>query len=193
MFDLIKSFFSKKNDRVSGGEECQTFVVEDADEPVETGDGDYFLKELEACPYIKVEARNKVLDHLRQKVSLLKTDNKLTAGEKKELGINPRLSITKEFIEVLTDEGMALGNPKQMLEDLYYKATIEKMRDDGFAKALKVGVKKYKLEGASSDSCEWCKKSNGKEFDMNIMEKIKTNCKCKPYSRCFISPVVDFD
>ena len=192
MFDIIKSFFNKKNGSAPQLEITPIAIQADADVSEASACDDYFLNELEVCPYIKVEAREKVLDHLRHKVSLLKTGNKLTLEEKKELGVNPRLSITKEFLEVLTVEGLALSNPKQMLEDIYNKATIEKLRDDSFAKSIKIGIKQYTLEGALSDSCKWCKDSNGKKFGLDIMDKLKENCECKPYSKCYIAPVIKF-
>jgi hypothetical protein len=153
----------------------------------------YFLKELQTCKYIKPSCHATVLRHLKHEVSLFKTGNNLTVNEKKIRGINPRLSITKEFLEVLSDDGLFLDNPKAILEEIYNRATIAKARVDGFNKAVRIGVTKFTLNASGDGSeCTWCAEHSGMQFGRDILQQMEANCSCTPYSKCWINPVIEF-
>jgi len=118
----------------------------------------YFQKELDSCPHIKSECHNIALEHLALRVNLNKTGNKLTADEKKSLGINTRLAITHELVEILTSEGIKQKDPKEILSSIYYRATFAKNRDDSLSKYKSTGIKKYTLMACGDErDCEWCK------------------------------------
>lgn len=186
MFEILKSLFSKKNIQ-------PTTIAAHEEAPTITPVTKYFEEELANCTSIKKEFHTQVMKHLTHEASLTKTKNTLTSEEKRALGINTRLSITRELIEVLTDEGLALANPKALLEEIYNRATIKKSRNDSFASAIDAGIKKFKLHAAGDKSeCEWCRKNSGKEFDQTILQKMQINCTCKPYSKCFFTPVIEF-
>lgn len=155
-------------------------------------DDEYFIRELKACPYIKIEAHERVLKHFRHEESLTKTNNKLTAAEKNKIGLNPRLSITRELIEILSEDGIALENPKQLLRDIYNKATIEKMRDEKIARALSLGIKKFKYRASLEDCCDWCKKNDGKEFGVEVISRLNSECTCRPYCGGVIMSKIEF-
>ena len=186
MFNAIRQIFSKNEDAPpvpqpagDGSPEC----------PIET----YFLKELQSCKYIKPECHATVLRHLKHEVSLTKTGNNLTVDEKKARGINPRLAITKELIEALSDDGLSLDNPKAILEEIYNRATIMKARTDGFKKAIRLGVTKFKLNACGDGSeCAWCVEHSGTQFGRDILQQMEANCTCTPYSKCFITPVMEY-
>lgn len=186
MIELLKSIFtSRKVDKDSISITSQSV----GEKPIR----EYFLAELKENKYIKHEHLESILQHLTHDVSLTKTGNTLTSDEKKALGLNTRLSITKELLEVLTPDGLALNNPKAILEEIYNKATITKLRDDNFEKSIKAGVKKFILnECGDGSKCEWCKANLGIEHGPNILHLIRDNCKCSPYSKCFIKPIVGF-
>lgn len=185
MIQFIKSIFaSKKVSTVSVPN--QVLAIEE--KPIL----EYYLAELRKCKYIKPERYGCVLKHLTHEESLIKTGTTLTIEEKKALGINTRLSITKELLEVLTPEGLALSNPKALLEKIYNKATITKLRDDGFAKSIKAGIKKFTLcESGDGSECQWCKENIGLEHGSYLLQLMRENCKCEPYSKCFINPVIE--
>ena len=90
-----------------------------ADPAPESPTPDAFIQILDECTHIKKEAHAQVLKHLKGEIDLNKTGNKLSADEKRELGLNTRLTITRELVEVLTDSGLAQKNPKEILTDLH--------------------------------------------------------------------------
>ncbi len=186
MIKLLKSIFTSRNVATDSISNIAQSVGE---KPIR----EYFLAELKENKYIKHEHLESILKHLTHDVSLTKTSNTLTSNEKKALGLNTRLSITKELLEVLTPDGLALNNPKVILEEIYNKATITKLRDDNFEKSIKAGIKKFTLnECGDGSECEWCKANLGIEYGPNILQLIRDNCKCTPYSKCFITPIVEF-
>jgi hypothetical protein len=186
MFRKLKLLFSRKDTKISISPSSAPVIEKKAVT-------EYFQEELDSCPFIKKECHNIVMKHLSHEVSLVKTDNKLTAEEKKEIGLNPRQAITKELVAVLTKEGLRNKNPKGILADIYNKATITKLRDDGFSKSIGAGIKKFTLQSSGDGSeCDWCKENIDIEMGQDILELIKINCTCHPYSKCFIKPIVDF-
>ena len=97
MFKLLK--------KLLGGKSSSNYSKRES-QPQEHDLQLFFEKELSENKFIKPESKSIVLQHLTGEINILKTENKLTKEEKKELGINTRLSITKELIAVLTDEGI---------------------------------------------------------------------------------------
>ncbi|MEQ8185498.1 hypothetical protein [Marinobacter salarius] len=63
----------------------------------------YLLRQVEKSNLILKDQMDVVVQHLNNEINLNKTGNKLTADEKKELGINPRLQITHELLAVLIE------------------------------------------------------------------------------------------
>lgn len=187
MFKIFKYFFKKNKSAIKESEALPRSSAHSA-----ASDDEYFIRGLIACPYIKIEAHERVLKHFRHEESLTKTDNKLTAVEKNKMGLNPRLSITKELIEILSEDGIALENPKQLLKDIYNKATIEKLRDEKIARALSLGIKKFKYRASLEDCCDWCKQIDGKEFGVEIISRLNSECTCKPYCGGVIMSKIEF-
>ena len=185
MFKVLQRLFSKNQIRQQKNKASTTNHERSIEE--------YFRDEIENSPYFKPEFRQSVLDHLLHKKNLDKTGNNLTVEEKRSLGINTNLSITKELAQVLSSEGILLKNPKALLREIYYGASITKSRVDGFERARKLGIKKFKL-GASGDGseCKWCRSNLGREFGVDILNQMRTNCRCTPYSKCVINAVIDF-
>jgi len=186
MFSTIRRIFSKNEGASSAP---QIASDGESERPIEA----YFMKELQGCKYIKPDYHAVVLKHLKHEVSLTKTGNNLTAEEKKLRGINPRLVITMELIEVLSNDGLALDNPKALLEDIYNKATITKARANGVQKAVRAGAKKFTLNACGDGSeCAWCAANTAKQFGPDILRQMEANCTCAPYSKCFITSAIEF-
>ena len=82
------------------------------------GPDQYLLREVEKNDLIRKDQIEVVLQHLNNEINLNKTGNKLTADEKKELGINPRLQITHELLAVLNEKGRAQSDPKSILSSI---------------------------------------------------------------------------
>lgn len=154
---------------------------------------EYFSEELDNSAYFKPESKQTVLNHLLHVLSITKTGNNLSVEEKKALGLNTRLAITKELIEVLSAEGLRLENPKAALEEIYNRATITKTRIDNFEKARRIGITKFTLMTAGDGSeCSWCRKNSDREFGVDILSLMKSNCTCSPYAKCIINSVIAF-
>jgi hypothetical protein len=186
MLKVIQRLFSKNK-----GQQPEGMAL--AANNYERSTEEYFYAEVENCPYFKAEFKHSVLDHLLHKKSLNKTGNNLTVEEKRDLGINTRLSITKELAQVLSSEGLSLDNPKVALEVMYYRVTTSKAMIDNFVRAQKIGIKKFKFLASDDGSeCDWCRSNSDREFGLDILEQIKTQCRCSPYSKCVVNPVIEF-
>lgn len=185
MLKLLKNLFSKNSPSNSSNSKSQ---------PQEHELRIFFEKELADNKFIKPESKSVVLQHLTGEINILKTDNKLTIEEKKELGINARLSVTKELIAVLTNEGISHEEkPRDIIENIYHRARTEKYRIDELEKIKQSEVsKKIKLMNCEDErTCEWCKSTKNKEFsikeDINLL--VKSNCK-SAYCRCALQAVI---
>lgn len=157
----------------------------------------FFKRELRNCKLIKKECHSIVLDHLLRKKDILKTQNKLSVTEKKRLGINIRLSITKELIEVLNDEGIKNHHPRSIISNLYYRAFSAKSRHDQMNKFRSNDyIEKFVLNssGGGGGDCDWCKLNQNIEFSVHkpIEKLIEENCSCDPYCYCFLTPIINF-
>ncbi|WP_156816425.1 hypothetical protein [Oceanimonas smirnovii] len=155
----------------------------------------YLQQELDVCSYIKSECHKTALDHLTHVTNLNKTGNKLTAEEKKFLGINARLAITHELVSILTSDGVKQKDPKEILSRIYYRATFAKNRDDSLNEYKSAGIKKYTLMNCGDGrDCQWCSLQQGVEISVNenINELINNNCTCDSHCRCVMQPVIQF-
>ena len=156
----------------------------------------YFKREIKNCKLIKQNCDSIILEHLLRKKDILKTQNKLTVDEKKLLGINTRLSITKELIEVLNERGLKTHYPKSIISNLYHRAFFSKSRHDEMNK-LRSGLLIDKVilrsSGGGGGDCEWCQSNQDIEFSVHIpIEKlIEENCSCDPYCYCYIQSVIN--
>ena len=155
----------------------------------------YFQEEVDNSKYLRDGAKQAVLDHLLGKTDILKSGNKLSSDEKKALGINARLTITRELVAVLNEEAIRLAYPAAIITEMWSRATVKKSRHEQFAKLKASGVKNFKLMSCGDgNDCTWCQATQKKElsaqFDMDLA--ISDNCKCDPYCKCFIYPIVEF-
>ncbi|API87300.1 hypothetical protein [Francisella uliginis] len=181
MFNKLKTFFSKS--------ESSPQEVVSTDVPIQ----EYFKAEVEDSPYLKEDSYDLVMKHLNHEINITKTENKLSSDEKKALGLNPRQVITKEVVQVLNKDGLKLSNPKAVLSDIYYKAAMAKSREDSFAKASRIGIKKFTLLLAGDESeCAWCKENSNVQLGTDALEVFNKNCSCIPYSKTIIQPVIEF-
>lgn len=155
----------------------------------------YFLEEIKKSKYLKQEKTDIVMKHLSNEIDLLKSDNILSVEEKKELGINPRLKLTKEYIGVLSEDGIRLEYPREVLKNIYLRATFKKLREEEYLKFQALKITKIKLKTAGVEECDWCKNMQKKEFLSNeeIRCFINNECQCVPYSKCYLEPVIDFN
>ena len=149
----------------------------------------YLKVEINRVDFIKDECRNVVLLHLLGKHDLIKNGEKLPVAEKKALGLNTRLSITREFVAVLNEKGLKSDDPKGIVQSLYYRAVFKKSRTEDLQRIRGIGIKKIKLLSAGDErDCSWCKSVNDRTFDSakDMIDLIEKNCTCTSYCRCVI-------
>lgn len=189
MLDLLRRFVSGQ----SPGSTASAPRSQADGTPVDTPPLEWYLQdELNRSPFFKPEARERVLQSCINGASLSKSGAKLTAEQKRELGLNPRLALTQDLIDVLSVDGLSLPDPKRALEDTYVKASNRRSREDTVTRARRIGFNKFKWRPVNDVSdCTWCASNAGKTFAIDILAQIETNCACLPYSRCYIEPVLD--
>lgn len=186
MIKMLKALIGKKS--------IKNKAMQNQEASDEKSIDEYFEDQVNASVYIREDCRDVVLEHLKGELDLLKTANLLDVDEKKLLGLNARQSLTKEFVEILTSDGLKLQNPKAILSNMWSGATIIKSRHDNHAKAVESGVKKFTLHASGDKSeCEWCKEHLEVEMGSEILRLMDENCTCEPYSKCFINIVVEFN
>ena len=148
------------------------------------------MKEIDSSPYIREECKEILLKHFQNKINIHNNGNILTSQEKKKIGLNTRESISSSFSDILTKDGLSLTKPKDTVNLMYLKATIDHSRDNGFHKAVNAQIRKFTIVTTDDKCCSWCKEQERKVFDTTALEQFKDNCKCIPYSKTMIHPVV---
>lgn len=146
----------------------------------------YLLREVEKSNLILKDQMDVVVQHLNNEINLNKTGNKLTADEKKELGINPRLQITHELLAVLNENGRAQADPKSVLSSIAMKASFARSHDENIQNYRSMGLKQYEVLGCKDDrECAWCKSMDRKKLSVNqsINALIEENCTCDSHCR----------
>ncbi len=155
----------------------------------------YFRAEVDNSEYLRDGAKQKVLDHLLGKIDIIKTGSKLSPDEKKALGLNTRLTITKEMVEVLNEKAIRLAYPSSVLTEMWSRATTKKSRHDQLEKLRASAVKKYKLiTCGNGEDCIWCQAHQEQEFQaqFDLESAIAANCTCEPYCKCLVQPIIEF-
>ena len=140
---------------------------------------EYFIAEIANSPFIKESGREAVLRDFLHEVKL-KDGEKLSLEEKRSLGINPRLQITRELYEVLTPEGVKFG-PKKVLKSLYITATTHHSHRASQARMRIAGITQYSLMSCGDgQDCDWCVSMEGKliPIDVDFVRLSKENCTC---------------
>lgn len=152
----------------------------------------YYKAEIANSPFVRESGRDAVLKDFLHEVKL-KDGVLLTLEEKRSLGINTRLKITRELYEVLTPEGIEFG-PKRVLEPLYLKATFNHNRHRAIANMKGIGITQYSpMSCGDNRDCKWCTSMNGKliSVEVDFVQLIKENCTCD-YCRCVLQAKIDF-
>lgn len=152
----------------------------------------YYKTVIFSSPFIRDSGREAVLSDFMQEVKL-KDGELLSLEEKRSLGINTRLKITRELYEVLTPAGIDFG-PKKVLESLYLKATFNHNRHRGIARMKGLGIKQYSpMSCRDKRDCDWCTSMDGKliSVEVDFVKLIEDNCTCD-YCRCTLEAKINF-
>lgn len=151
----------------------------------------YYKAEISNSPFVKESGRDAVLRDFLHEVKL-KDGELLSLEEKRSLGINTRLKITRELYEALTPAGLEFG-PKKVLESLYLKATFDHNRHREIARMKGLGIKQYSpMSCGDKRDCDWCTAMNGKliSVEVDFVQLIKENCTCD-YCRCSLQAEIN--
>jgi hypothetical protein len=142
------------------------------------------ISQIETSPYFKPEKKQNLIDMLRKTSKLsdpFSYDDCLTAPEKKELGLNPRLKISRQMIDFLNDEGLKLENPKKIISSIYASVyskyedeweledrkrqydSLKELALESQRRMQKAGLKFYVWETAGDERvCPACQVMDGK-------------------------------
>lgn len=151
-----------------------------------------FEKHFNESPFFKKHTFDIVIRHLKHEIDLNKSGTKLTANEKKDLGLNTRLSITSDLVVVLSKSGLELVRPKDALKQVYYRAKFESNRIESFQKMLSLGIENVTYMACKDEKdCEWCKANDGIKFVVSeaLNTEINQSCKCDWNRGCFIPEI----
>lgn len=150
--------------------------------------------ELKKCTFIRDDMKETAYRALSGEIDLFKDKDLLSLEEKKALGMNARLKLTRDFVGILNMEGLSLKNPKESFFNITTKLTLNELLVSQIDDAKRLGIKKLKLLPAGDErDCSWCQGVKGKTFGTNdkIIKMIEDNCTCADYSRITIIPVVE--
>lgn len=187
LFDLIRSFFSKNEKNKSVLIASPLVKIKSLDE--------LFIFHINHSQYFQDSDHDLVLNHLKNKVNLNKLGEKLSVEQKKELGINTRLTITKSLVGVLSKKGLSLPDPKDALKRVYYRATFEHRKLEDLERMESLSIKEFKYFTCQDErDCTWCSKNHGAIYPVSgaIIDDINENCKCE-WNRSILTAEITFD
>jgi len=153
----------------------------------------YYLREIVRSGVIRKEKTALVLRHLNNKIDLNTKGKALTVSEKKDLGINTRLKITRELLSIFNDSGRTFSNPKEVLSSIGMRAGFARSRDQSIASLQTANIKNYEVVGCRDErSCAWCKSMEGKQLPVtqSINRLIEANCTCESHCRLVAAAVI---
>jgi hypothetical protein len=152
-----------------------------------------FEKHFNESSLFKKNTFDIVIKHLKNEINLNKSGSKLTTSEKKELGLNARLSITSGLVAVLSKSGLELADPKDSLKQIYYRATFEANRIENIERMLSLGIENATYTSCKDErDCEWCKANDGRKFIVSeaINAEVNQRCSCD-WNRGVFSPEIN--
>ncbi|MDH0044485.1 hypothetical protein [Pseudomonas juntendi] len=145
---------------------------------------EYLRSEIFNSPFVKPDARERVLHDLLSRQSLRKA-LELSTDEKKKLGLNARMKITKAHLEDLTPAAFAV-DPKKAVRAIYHRAHGKYSRRSALARMQSAGITAYKPSSAADQrECAWCLGISGKiiSITQDFDDLAEGNCTCE-YCRC---------
>ena len=145
---------------------------------------EYLKAEIYKSPFVKPEARERVLEDLVSRQSLREAPE-LSTDEKKRLGLNARLKITQAHLDDLTPAAFA-ADPKKAIKAIYNRAHGKHARRTGLARMRNAQIPAYRpLSAGDERECAWCLSMSGKllPISQDFDDLAEGNCTCE-YCRC---------
>lgn len=155
---------------------------------------EFLNDELKKVNFFLIEKKDLILKHIKNEINLNISNYYLSKEEKEKLGLNARLKISKELIDIFNLAEIKEQNPKELLNELNLKIThkISILRD--LKNCKNAEIKKIKLLSAGDErTCKWCLDIEKEIIDITKIDLIKLiddNCICK-YNRSTIIGVFE--
>jgi hypothetical protein len=100
------------------------------------------------------------------------------------------------LVNVLNEDGLKIEYPKNIITDIWNRASNAKLSYDSYIKAKKAGITKFKLisSGGGMGDCDWCVQKQKLDFlsDEDISFFLENKCDCDPYSYSYLQPEINF-
>lgn len=134
-----------------------------------------------------------IFKHYSGKINILKPDNLITLEEKREYGINPKLKISRDLLNIFDLELIDNQNPKNLFENLLIDVRnkfrlFEKIQELKYTK----GIDEVQLSCANDErTCTWCKDNDNKKISLreDVVSIICDNCTCDSF-RSAVIPII---
>jgi uncharacterized protein with gpF-like domain len=124
------------------------------------------ILQIEKSPYFKLEKKQILIDMLKKASNLtdpFSYDDCLTATEKKALGLNSRLKISRQMIDFLNEKGLKLKNPKEIISSIYHHVRSKESALEHQERMQDTGLKFYVWETSGDERvCPACRVMDGK-------------------------------
>ncbi|VVQ12215.1 hypothetical protein PS914_05329 [Pseudomonas fluorescens] len=143
----------------------------------------YLKAEIYKSPFVKTEARERVLANMLTGQSLKAPG--VSTDEKKRLGLNARLKITQAHLDDLAPEAFAI-DPKKVVAAIYHRAFHKHARRSELARKRNAGITAYRPASVKDQrECSWCLGMSGKiiPITQDFDDLAEGNCTCE-YCRC---------
>lgn len=145
---------------------------------------EYLKEEIRKSPFVKQEARERVLEDLLRKKSL-RDAPELSTDRKRSLGLNARLKITQSHLDDLTPAAFTV-DPKKTVKAIYLRAWHKHSRRLDLARKRSAGITAYRPASVKDErECSWCLAMSGKKIPItqDFDDLAEGNCTCE-FCRC---------
>lgn len=161
----------------------------------------YTRKILEKNHFFDNSKTEIIIKHVLGEINLLKSENNLSLEKKKSLGINSKVKISRELIDIFDSSKLNINsfkekNPKDLLLNLSQNAKTRMFIISNLRRIKSLDFIKYVYLTSPNDerTCNWCKEQSSKKIDINtdIIKLIDENCNCE-YNRSTLISDINID
>ena len=184
MFDFIKKIFNENSSK-------QEDKIDDEIIHKEEIEIKFFDRMLNENEYLCGEKRDKIFDRFSHKTNS-EDETQLTKEEKQELGLNVRMKITKEFIDLFDKNKLKEINPKHIYEQFYVSVISRINTEISVLKLKNADIKEIELNTELGD-CDWCKELNNIILPTEEVLKLVQNPQCTCRYLLNARPIIEFN
>ena len=186
MFNLIKNLFSKNSKLEKKQNDYNEISInKDAIEQK------FFNQMLNKNEYLCKEKKEEIFKVYKHQINLL-DGTPLTKEEKQELGLNVRMKITKEYVELFNKNKIKEINPKDELQRFIASVISRVNAEISVLKCKNAGIQEMELCSAIGD-CDWCRKLENKILPIDEVLELVKNPQCTCRYSLLTRPIIEFD